>query len=93
MKNPQNSGWPAVEIPCSRGEIVDAYLNRSLPPRSEKAFELHLMDCTACLHVVEVQRSLALGITELRRWRSHGRSSTKLSFARSGRARRSRSKA
>jgi len=93
VKNPQNSGLPSLEAPCSREEIVHAYLSRSLSPPSEEAFELHLMHCMACLDVIEVQRLLALGISELGRPRPRARSSTKLSFARSRRARRPRSKA
>ncbi|TLY62588.1 MAG: zf-HC2 domain-containing protein [Gammaproteobacteria bacterium] len=93
VKNPQSNGLPVVAIPCSREQLVHAYLSRCLSSLSEQAFELHLMDCRACLHAIEVQRLLVLGISEFRRRRSHARSSAKLSLARSRRARRPRAKA
>ena len=42
---------------CESAHLVCSYVQRGLTPAARNAFELHLMDCPACRHTVELERS------------------------------------
>ena len=41
---------------CESAHLVCSYVQRDLTPAARNAFELHLMECTACRHSVELER-------------------------------------
>jgi Putative zinc-finger len=41
---------------CESAHLVCSYVQRGLTPAARSAFELHLMECTACRHSVELER-------------------------------------
>ena len=41
---------------CACAHMVDSYVGRDLTPAARQAFELHLMECTACLRSTQLER-------------------------------------
>jgi hypothetical protein len=49
---------------CSCAHLIDSYVWECLASDTQKAFELHLMECPACLRSVELERLLRRAIRE-----------------------------
>jgi Putative zinc-finger len=45
-----------LPTPCRCAHEVDSYVQRELTPEARTAFELHLMECAACLRSVHLER-------------------------------------
>jgi Putative zinc-finger len=41
---------------CRCAHVVGSYVQRELTPDARNAFELHLMECVACLRSVDLER-------------------------------------
>ena len=49
---------------CDCAHLVDSYVWECLASDTQKAFELHLMECSNCLRSVELERLLRRAIRE-----------------------------
>ena len=49
---------------CDCAHLVDSYVWECLASDTQKAFELHLMECVTCLRSVELERLLRRAIRE-----------------------------
>jgi len=49
---------------CDCAHLIDSYVWECLASDTQKAFELHLMECAACLRSVELERLLRRAIRE-----------------------------
>lgn len=49
---------------CGSAHLVDPYVWECLESDTQRAFELHLMECSACLHSVGIERILRREIRE-----------------------------
>ncbi len=49
---------------CGCVHLIDSYVWECLASDTQKAFELHLMECTTCLRSVELERLLRRAIRE-----------------------------
>lgn len=54
--------FPARRCDCAH--LVDSYVWECLAVDTQKAFELHLMECAGCLRSVELERLLRRAIRE-----------------------------
>lgn len=65
-----NSGGQQVVIlqpphkACGCAHLVDSYVWQCLEADTQNMFELHLMECSSCLHSVELERLLRRAIRE-----------------------------
>ncbi len=55
---------PRLAKRCECAHLVDSYVWSCLAADTQKAFELHLMDCAPCLRAVELERLLRRAIRE-----------------------------
>ena len=49
---------------CDCTHLIDSYVWECLASDTQKAFELHLMECASCVHSVELERLLRRAIRE-----------------------------
>lgn len=54
----------APALRCGSAHMVDSYVWECLETDTQRTFELHLMECSTCLHSVELERMLRRAIRE-----------------------------
>jgi TolA-binding protein len=47
-----------------RNELVEKYLNNQLDSAEQDEFEIHILECPACLHTVEMFQALSEGLSQ-----------------------------